>query len=118
MHSGLEAYVSADIIASHETLHMGKRDFTAKVAASLVQEAAPSAFGPSLLAALCPVGRTAGGPLAALRIQGLSRSLDVLPAFASTLRHLMLPQLSWMIACGLHNIVLHLKALKVPGSPD
>ncbi len=52
-------------------------------------------------------------PLEALRIQDLSQSLMVLGAFAGTLRHLMLPDLSWISAYNLSNVVRGLAALEV-----
>lgn len=81
------------------------------------EEAVPRAFGPSLLAVLRP-GRAATCPLHALRIKGLSRSFDMLPAFAGTLRHLVLPNLSWTGARGLPNIISHFTILEVHTFPN
>ncbi len=78
----------------------------------------PRAFGPSLLAVLRP-GRAATCPLHALRIKGLSRSFDMLPAFAGTLRHLVLPNLSWTAgARGLPYIISHFTTLEVHTFPN
>ncbi len=66
-----------------------------------------------LLAALLPLDGSAAGPLEALRVEALSWCLEVLPAFASTLRHLMLPKLPGSTALDLPGIVVQLTALEV-----
>ena len=58
---------------------------------------APPLACPLLAALFLPNGFEAG-PLEALRIESLSRSLHVVPAFAGTLQHLILPELPWTSA--------------------
>ena len=66
-----------------------------------------------LLSALHSSHECAAAPLETLRIQDLSQSLTVLRDFAGTLRHLMLPELPWITAYSLPNIVKRLTALEV-----
>lgn len=53
--------------------------------------------------------------LEVLHIRFMSRSLKVLSAFASTLRHLMLSELPWRAMVSLPSSVLCLTALEVRG---
>mmetsp|Transcript_17920 Transcript_17920/g.53946 ORF Transcript_17920/g.53946 Transcript_17920/m.53946 type:complete len:364 (-) Transcript_17920:1809-2900(-) len=67
----------------------------------------------SLLAVLTREDGSALAPLEALRISGLAPSLLFLPAFSSTLRQLVMPQLPRAAALRLPAVMEHLTALEV-----